>query len=378
MFARPVPENEHDRLNWLRLIRSVNLGPIGFWAIMARFGTAEAALEALPTLSHRTKRDIRLASLDSVDRELDRLQAMKGQVVDYGHPDYPPLLKQLDDAPPVLMALGQTQLLSKKSIAVVGARHASAQGLIHASNFASAFGQHGFLVVSGLARGIDRAAHEGALHSGTVAILGGGVDVIYPQSNRGLYDRIKELGVIISEMPLFCQPQARHFPRRNRLVSGMSRGVLVIEAALKSGSMITARLAQEQGRETMAIPGNPADPRSRGCHDLIKSGAALIETPDDVIEQLRRPFEQPGPAVANKSKQRSFTLDHQVPSLDTSTAPPLLQLLSAEPVSIDDLARLSGQPLSRVTAEILAMELAGEIERTPGNKVSRISPALQE
>ena len=378
MFARPVPENEHDRLNWLRLIRSVNLGPIGFWAIIARFGTAEAALEALPTLSHGVKHHIRPASLDSVERELDRLQAMQGQVIDYGHPDYPPLLKQLNDAPPVLMALGQTQLLSKKSIAVVGARHASAQGLIHANSFASALGQEGFLVVSGLARGIDRAAHEGALHSGTAAIVGGGVDVIYPRSNRALYDSIKDLGVIMSEMPLSCQPQARHFPRRNRLVAGMSRGVLVIEAALKSGSMITARLAQEQGRETMAIPGNPADPRSRGCHNLIKSGAALIETPDDVIEQLRRPFEQPRQALANQTKQRSLALGHPAPSFDTSSAPPLLQLLSAEPVSIDDLARLSGQPLSQITAEILTMELAGDIERTPGNKVSKISSASQE
>ena len=374
---RPVPKNEHDRLNWLRLIRSVNLGPIGFWAIMERFGTVEAALNALPTLS-RGGRDIRPASLDSVERELDRLQAIQGQVIDYGHPDYPPLLKQLNDAPPVLMALGQTQLLSKKSIAVVGARHASAQGVIHAKNFASALGQEGFLVVSGLARGIDRAAHEGALNSGTAAIVGGGVDVIYPQSNRDLYDRIKDVGVIMSEMPLSCQPQARHFPRRNRLVAGMSRGVLVIEAALKSGSMITARLAQEQNRETMAIPGNPADPRSRGCHDLIKSGAALIETPDDVIEQLHRPFEQPRQVLAKQPKQRSLALEKLVPAPDLSSASPLLQLLSAEPVSIDDLARLSGQPLSQITAEILAMELAGEIERTPGNKVSKISPVPEK
>ena len=223
------------------------------------------------------------------------------------------------------MALGQTQLLRKKALAIVGARNASANGIIHAREFAAALGQSGLLIVSGLARGIDRAAHEGALHSGTVAFVGGGVDVVYPRSNGFLYEQLKERGVVASEMPLNCQPQARHFPRRNRLVSGMSRAVLVIEAALRSGSLITARLAQEQGRDSMAIPGNPADPRSRGCNDLIKSGAALIETPEDVLAQLHSPFlplaaqvgkhplQTPLPMRPLKSRNFRFPLNHRNP-----------------------------------------------------------------
>ena len=387
MFDRPIPRDENDQLNWLRLIRSANLGPVSFWKLMEQFETAEAVLDALPSLSKYRKKEIAVAKPSSVAREVDELLSLGGTLIDYGHDDYPPLLRQLEDAPPVLMALGRTQLLKKRSIAIVGARNASANGLMHARDFASALGQQGFLITSGLARGIDAAAHEGALHSGTAALVGGGIDVVYPRSNQLLYDKIREAGVIASEMPLGCQPQARHFPRRNRLVSGMSRGVLVIEASLRSGSMITARLAQEQGRETMAIPGNPVDPRSKGCNQLIKSGAALIESPDDILEQLHRPFENQEPpgtkTVSSDKRNRSGTSGLNAepkPTAETEIVNipvcpgSLSDLLGAEPVAVDDLARQSGIPLAELNSRLMELELEGTIERVPGNRVIKIVP----
>ena len=296
-----------EKLDWLRLIRSENVGPITFFRLLEHFGSAAAALDALPRLAQRGGRGraIKVCARATAEREAERAQAIGARLIGWGEPEYPPLLGRIEDAPPLILALGHAHLLTKAAVAVVGARNASTAGCRLARDLAADLGRGGMMVVSGMARGIDAAAHAGALDTGTTAVLGGGIDVVYPKENAALYDSIRERGVLISETKPGTVPQSRHFPRRNRIISGMARGVLVIEATLRSGSLITARMAGEQGRDVFAIPGSPLDPRSRGTNNLLRQGAILTESADDVLQSLSThaappPQERKGPVFQGK------------------------------------------------------------------------------
>src|SRR5712691_2698847 len=285
-----------ERLDWLRLSRSESVGPVTFYAMLRRFGSAAAALDALPRLSRQavatTRRD--------AEAEMAAIERLGGLLLCWGEKLYPSTLAAVEDAPPVLTVLGQPEMLPRlllsPIIAVVGARNASANGRRLARDLAAELGEAGIVVVSGLARGIDAAAHLGALEKGSVAVVAGGADIVYPEENRGLHEALARDGAILAEMPIGTEPQARHFPRRNRIISGIALGVVVVEAAAKSGSLITARYALEQGREVFAVPGSPLDPRSRGANDLLRNGATLTETAADILAQLG-PLLQQRPAI---------------------------------------------------------------------------------
>ncbi len=361
-------EEKRDRL---RLIRSENVGPVTFHRLVERFGSARRAIEALPELARRggRARPIRIAPIEEAEREMDALRAIGAVLVAAGEPDYPPLLAKIEDAPPLLAARGHLPLLRKAAVAVVGARNASLNGRRFARQLAAGLGEGGFLVVSGMARGIDAAAHDGALGSGTVAVLGGGVDVVYPAENAALYERLIGDGAVLSETPPGVQPQARHFPRRNRIISGMARGVVVVEANARSGSLITARLAAEQGREVFAVPGSPLDPRAKGPNGLIRQGATLVESAADVLEVLKglfgRAASEPPPAPS------PVPVAAAADDLAAARAQ-ILELLGPSPVAVDEIIR-SGQ-FSPAVANLvlLELELASRIERHPGNRVSRL------
>lgn len=299
-----------ERLAWLRLIRSDNVGPVTFRALLARFRTAEAALFALPALAKKGgRRDFKIFPLAEAERELDAVEAFGARLICSCEPDYPPLLAELEDAPPVLALKGHAHLAAQPTVAIVGARNASANGAAFARRIAAELGRRGQIVVSGLARGIDSAAHQGALGSGTIAVVAGGLDVIYPPENRELHARIAESGAIVAEAPFGAEPQAKSFVIRNRIISGLSQGVLVIEAGAKSGSLHTARFAAEQGRDVMAVPGSPQDPRCKGSNGLIREGAALIETADDVLAALEHRVQTGEPGVP-----ADFTQAFEMPS----------------------------------------------------------------
>ncbi len=277
---------DQERLNWLRLSRSENIGPITFFQLLRRFGAASAALEAIPDLARRggRKKPIQLLDPGEAEREADIIAKSGARLIAACEPDYPLALRAIADPPPVLTVLGRIDLLGAASptVAIVGARNASGAGQRIAQGIAADLGTGGIIVASGLARGIDTAAHRGALATGTVAVVAGGVDVTYPPENRDLQASIAEKGCVISEQPMGTEPQARHFPRRNRLISGISLGVLIVEAAPRSGSLITARMALEQGREIFAVPGSPLDPRAQGTNHLLRQGAILTERADDI------------------------------------------------------------------------------------------------
>ncbi len=363
--------NPAERLDWLRLIRSENVGPVTFYQLLARFGSAEAALAALPEIARRggRARPLSIFPRAAAEREMQQLQAAGARFVAWGEPDYPAALAAIDDAPPLISARGDTSFFTRSAMAVVGARNASANGRRFARDIAMQLGQHGLLVVSGLARGIDAAAHDGALASGTVAVLAGGIDRDYPDDNRGLHEQIAERGVLIAELPVGTEPQARHFPRRNRIISGCSLGVLVVEAALRSGSLITARFALEQGRDVFAVPGSPLDPRCRGANDLIRNGAILCETVDDIMRELQ-------PRLAStlgERKREAYTSAESVAPGESELAQTrsrLVELLSPTPVPVDELVRQCHLSTALVVTILLELELAGRIERHPGNQVS--------
>ncbi len=361
-----------ERLDWLRLIRSENVGPITFRQLLGRFGSAGGALEALPELARRggLRRQIRVCARAAADKELAALERLGGQMLASCEPGYPPALSVLADAPPLLSVLGHPHLLERPAVAIVGARNGSANGLRFTEALSRGVSGAGFLVASGLARGIDAAAHRGALEDGTVAVMAGGVDIVYPKENAALYREIVDRGVVISEMPLGLQPQARHFPNRNRIVSGVADAVVVIEATLRSGSLITARLAGEQGREVLAVPGHPLDPRARGTNKLIREGALLIEGADDVLEALSpagraRVREPETPAYGPAPSGQGFDED----AIDRARAE-VTALLGPAPVAVDQILRTSGIPPSLVALILLELELAGRLERAPGGQVS--------
>ena len=373
--ARALSEGE--RLDWLRLARSENVGPMTFFALLARYGTAAAVLDALPALARRggRRRPIKVCSRAAAEREFAALAALGGCLLACGEPAYPPLLAAIADPPPVLALRGRAALLTGDSIAVVGARNASAGGLHFAERLAAELGAAGLVVVSGMARGIDAQAHAGALATGTVAVMGGGVDVLYPKENRSLFEQVLERGAVVSEAPLGTVPLGRHFPRRNRIVSGLARGVVVVEGAARSGSLITARLALEQGREVLAVPGSPLDPRSRGPNRLIRDGATLVEGADDVLDALgdsgRRVLGEPRPEWPRPAAADGPQDDDAPQTARESVA----VLLGPSPVQVDLLVRQSRLTPAMVATILLELELAGRLERHPGNRVSLSQPA---
>jgi len=362
-----------ERLARLRLWRSENVGPITFHRLMARFGSGRAALDALPDLARRggRSRPVTLQPAAEAERELAALEALGAVALCCGETGYPSRLAELEDAPPLLAALGRVELLSRDSLAIVGARNASGNGRRLARQLAADLGAQGYIVVSGLARGIDAAAHEGALGTGTVAVLAGGLDVVYPRENAALHAAIAADGVLVSEMPPGLEPQARHFPPRNRLISGLAWGVVVVEAALRSGSLITARLAAEQGREVFAVPGSPLDPRARGCNRLLRDGATLTESAEDVVAGLSHLGR---PRIAEPRAADFQAEVHGIPkviAVDGAHAR-LRELLGVSPVAVDELIRQCQLSPAVANMALLEMELAGRVERHPGNRVSLI------
>ena len=358
------PLSEAARRDWLRLARTEGVGPVTFDHLIQRFGTAGKALAALPDLARRGGRagGLQIAREDQIDRELADGAALGATLIAACEPGFPQALAALDPPPPVIWMRGRLDLLARPCVAIVGARVASAAGQRFARGLAAELGQAGQVIVSGLARGIDAAAHEGALVTGTVAVLGGGVDDIYPPDNAGLYARIAETGCVVSENAPGRAAVARDFPRRNRIISGLSRAVVVVEAELRSGSLITARLAAEQGREVLAVPGSPLDPRARGTNDLIRQGAALCEGPEDVLRALdgMRGLREPdrdfaGPPAAEP---------------DDRLRAAVAALLSPTAVSRDEIVRAAAAPPAAVFAALVELSLAGRCDLLPGGMVA--------
>ena len=366
------PLSQAERLDWLRLIRSQRVGPVTFRQLLSRYGSAAAALEALPGLARRGGGSLAVYPKAAAARELEALEALGARLLGLSEPDYPPRLAALDDAPPLLGVLGHAHLLNRPAVAMVGARNASANGRRLARQLALDLGTEGWVVVSGLARGIDAAAHEGALDGGTLGVVAGGLDIVYPEENAALYEAIKAQGAILSEMPPGTVPQARHFPRRNRLISGLALGTVVVEAAPRSGSLITARLAAEQGREVMAVPGSPLDPRARGCNHLIREGATLVETAGDIVEALSR---QTGPPAQEREPPDYLAgMEGELDETELARARRALEeLLGPTPVAVDELLRQCQVSPALVRMVLLEMELAGRIDRLPGNRVTMIA-----
>jgi DNA processing protein len=367
-----------QRLNWLRLIRSTNVGPATFRQLINRFGDAEAALDILPSLTRRggAKMPSRTPSRQQAEEELEALEAYGGHLVAIGEPDYPKLLPFIHAPPPLLAMLGTPRHNEGQYLGMVGARNASASGQKLADRIAGELGEAGYLIVSGLARGIDTAAHVASVKTGTIAVFAGGLNRIYPGENVELARQIVENGgALISEMPLGAEPRARDFPRRNRLISGLSRGVLVIEAALRSGSLITARFALEQDREVFAVPGSPMDPRAGGTNRLIQDGAKLVTKATDVIEEL---------AVATPRQSNLFAFDPFSDYQEEIAPPPaigdvssdnrqrIIDALSTTPTPVDEVIASSGLPTPFVQTVLLELDLAGRIERSAGQLVALV------
>jgi DNA processing protein len=368
--TQPTPHlTETDRIDRLRLIRSDNVGPRTFNSLLNYFGDARTALERLPDLARRggASRSGRICSEEEARAEIAATKRIGVSLVAPGEAAYPPRLATLDDAPPLLGVRGALDVQARPMIAIVGSRNASGAGLKFASQLARDLGDAGFVVISGLARGIDQAAHRATIESGTVAVLAGGHDRIYPPEHADLLAALLERGGAISEMPLGHVPRARDFPRRNRLISGASLGVVVIEAAHRSGSLITARMAAEQGREVFAVPGSPLDPRAAGTNDLIKQGATLVTEASDVINAVQPILERPTVLEARESDDEPLDFD-----TDPGERQRVVSLLGPSPVSLDDLIRMSGLSATIVRTVLLELELAGRLERHGGGLVSLI------
>lgn len=361
--------DDAERRDWLRLSRSENIGPITFRQLLRRFGSAKAALDALPDMAARGgKRSFKIPPANLIDDEIAETKKSGAKIIAQCEADYPEALAAIEDAPPLITVLGQSSLLRKRAIGVVGARNASLNGRKMAEMLARDLGQQDITIISGLARGIDAAAHAGSLATGTVAVLAGGVDVVYPEENRALYEKLKNQGCIVSDQPFGLEPFAKLFPRRNRIISGLSLGVVVVEAALQSGSLITARMALEQGREVFAVPGSPLDPRCTGTNDLIRQGAVLTEKAADILSHIHKQprglFEPKHPGF-----EAPMTVDeHQLPEARVK----ILECLSPSPVAIDELIRQCNMSPSVVLTVLLELELAGRIERQAGQKVALV------
>jgi DNA processing protein len=356
-----------QRIDWLRLIRSDNVGPRTFRSLVNHFGSARSALERLPDLARRggASRPARICSEADARAELAASERLGVSLIAPGEAGYPPRLATLDDAPPLLGVRGTHEVLMRPVIAIVGSRNASGAGLKFASALARDLSDAGFVIASGLARGIDQAAHRASIEGGTVAVLAGGHDKVYPTEHEDLLAAIVASGSAISEMPLGHVPRARDFPRRNRLISGAALGVVVVEAAHRSGSLITARIANEQGREVFAVPGSPLDPRAAGTNDLIKQGATLITEASDVIQAVEPIMERP-------IELREPDDDPFAPEPDASDRARIVGLLGPTPVLLDDLIRMADASPAVVRTVLLELELAGRLERHGGGLVSLI------
>jgi len=368
--------NFYDTTDWLRLARSSHVGPHTFYKLLSRFGSAKAALEALPEMARRGGMNgkIKVCGVDVAEREIAAHNKLGAILIARDDPRYPPRLRFVDDAPPLISVLGQVELLSKRAVAIIGARNASVNGQRFAEQLSHDLGTNGLMVVSGLARGIDAAAHRGALASGTLAALGGGVDIIYPRENTQIYETIKEQGVLVSELPPGTRPKARHFPQRNRIISGVSRGVVVVEAAPRSGSLITARLALEQGREVFAVPGSAMDPRARGTNDLIRQGATLTESASDVLDVIGTDRQIRLDSTPDLPEQ-SPTSAAEIPAeRDCDDARLLIERwVGPTPTHMDSVMRQSDLPPAALNEAMMELELAGRLMRHPGNLVSIIA-----
>ena len=349
----------------IRLLRSPNIGPVSYAQLLQRFGSAAAALEALPEVGERGGRSYRAISVDKVEREIEAVRASGAKYLFHDSCDYPALLRQLKSAPPILVFRGDLSLAGKPCVAMVGARNASAAAVKLAREFASALAAEGLAVVSGLARGIDGACHEGALPA-TIGVIASGIDVAYPPQHAALQERIASEGLLFAEQPPGTEPRGSHFPSRNRIIAGIASGTLVVEAAPKSGSLITARLAGEAGREVMAIPGSPLDARSHGCNHLIRDGAVLVQSPDDVIELLSGFDGQP----RSTFRETANVFDYSLDELAEAQPADISDLLNSAPVSVDELVRQSGHDPAAVQLALLELEIVGRLERHSGGRVS--------
>ncbi|MBU3260329.1 DNA-processing protein DprA [Roseovarius sp. PS-C2] len=369
------PTTEDDRVSWLRLLRSRRVGPSTFYRLMGEHGSARAALDALPEVARAAGvEDYSPCPEGVAHAELKAARAVGAHMICVGSDTYPADLQQISDAPPILWAIGDLSVLTRPMIALVGARNASSLGLRMAKGLAADLAGHGHVIVSGLARGIDTAAHSATLDSGTIAVMAGGVDVMYPAENARLAEDIARTGLRLSEQPMGTVPQARHFPRRNRIISGLSQAVVVVEAAAKSGSLITARTALDQGREVLAVPGHPFDARAAGCNMLIRDGATLVRKAEDVIEALpdrnaaqtapetqqEMPLRPPNaPAPDKRSLRETAALHSQI-----------LNRLGPSPLAEDQLIRDLQAPANAVTPALTDLELDGRIRRQPGGLLS--------
>jgi DNA processing protein len=395
--------DDRQRLDWLRLIRSESIGPRTFRTLVNRFGGAAGALDALPELGRQAGRTLRLCTAAAAEREFEALRRRGAHLIALGEAAYPVPLQAIDSAPPLIAIVGDPEVLNRPCVALVGSRNASAAGLKFTAILARELGEAGFVVVSGLARGIDTSAHQASLESGTIAVLAGGLDEVYPPQNIPLLDRIRERGVALSEMPLGWAPRGRDFPRRNRLVSGLALGTVVVEAARKSGSLITARFANEQGRQVFAVPGSPLDPRAEGGNHLIREGAILCAETAHIVDALTPMLKRddlfgPEPILAREDggpgrRQEALWDELDLPEVlpapkaelngdELGTRPAaqagdaphrrLLDLIGSTPVAMDDLVRASGQPAREVSRILLELELEGVVQRHVGGALSRL------
>nr|WP_294846538.1 DNA-processing protein DprA [uncultured Sphingomonas sp.] len=356
-----------DLIDRIRLIRTTGIGPIAYRQLILRFGGASAAIDALPDLARRGKgRMPNVLSAAKAEQEYAAVARAGGRYLAVGHGLYPRALAELENAPPLVTVIGDLRLLERPKIAIVGARNASAAACRFARTLAHELGREDAVVVSGLARGIDTAAHDGALDQGTIAVIAGGLDVYYPPENEARQREISERGLLVAEMPTGTQPHARHFPYRNRIIAGISAGTVVVEAAPRSGSLITARLAAEAGREVMAVPGSPLDPRAQGCNQLIRDGATLVQNAADVMEAVSTLSGR----VASPRAAFEPISDISPLDADEGVRARIENLLGPSPAQVDDLVRMSGASAGEVQLVLLEMDLAGRIDRHAAGRVS--------
>ena len=359
---------QQEAFDRIRLLRSPNIGPVSYRQLLRRFGTAGAALEALPDLAARGTRSYRAAAAALVEAEAQAVRAAGARYLFHDQPDYPALLARIDSPPPILTMRGDLALAARPCVALVGARNASAAAVKLARDFSAALAEQGFTVVSGLARGIDGAAHEGALgvKGGTVGVIASGIDITYPPGHEALQERVAKEGLLLAEEPPGTSPRGQLFPKRNRIIAGLSLGTLVVEAAPKSGSLITARMAGEAGREVMAIPGSPLEPRSEGCNKLIREGAVLVHRPDDVAELLSSFDGTPRSTFRDSGAGGYDAWDEDLADEPADVS----ALLTTAPVPVDEIVRQSGESPGAVQMALLELELAGRLVRHAGGRVS--------
>ncbi len=367
--------SDQQRLDWLRLIRTRNVGPITFRELINRYGSAALALEALPTLSLSLrggkKRGHSIFAKDEAQLELRKAKRFGATLVALGEADYPRWLTNIPSAPPLLYIKGNHQLASRPAIAIVGSRNSSALGQKYTRFLANELGQHDLVICSGLARGIDTAAHTGSLERGTIAVIAGGMDIFYPPENEQLQKQISETGLLVSENPRGFKPRAQDFPRRNRLISGISMAVIVIEAGKRSGSLITARMAAEQGRDVLAVPGHPLDPRAEGPNSLLRQGAILVTSPEDILEVIAPLLDHPPQSdIPEVQEDHEWDITHDSEDAGLDEREQVAASLSHTAVDMDEIVRATGLPVSLVRAILLELDLAGRIERHGSHKVA--------